>query len=302
MPRTCTKSKGETSISPKKKGKSKDAISNGKVDAQNVNSNHSTVRKWGKTVEGVTPIKVKKTKATENHNCKAKEQENKVFETSSKEMADSDNQNEKVQFREDGDLIVMEINDGGAAAAEFASETEDNSDDSESEMDETSDDGTMSEGEIPDDGDGESQDEQPITTASDSEIDNPSQDQYQEGRQTYRHEKKKRKKDKRKSMEDKIDTMSNTLLAWQEIMMKNGLLNKEATDGSKKNKEKRDVNHTGELGLTETNSETTIYRNILDKQVAREIDVDSEIMFRVKQINGKDEGNKREIAHHLRTS
>ena len=103
-------------------------------------------------------------------------------------------------------------------------------------------------------------------------------------------------------MEDKIDTMSNTLLAWQEIMMKNGLLNKEATDGSKKNKEKRDVNHTGELGLTETNSETTIYRNILDKQVAREIDVDSEIMFRVKQINGKDEGNKREIAHHLRTS
>ena len=47
----------------------------------------------------------------------------------------NDNEIETHQFKEDGELIQMEINDGGAAAAEFASESSASESDSDEELD-----------------------------------------------------------------------------------------------------------------------------------------------------------------------
>ena len=91
----------------------------------------------------------------------------------------------------------------------------------------------------------------------------------------------KEKKAKRKSMEDKIDTMSNTLMAWQQMMMEKGLISNQAAENSMERSGKSSKKMKG--NETEISaSETTIYHNVLDKQVNRVIEVDPEIMFRVQ--------------------
>ena len=81
-------------------------------------------------------------------------------------------------------------------------------------------------------------------------------------------------------------TRSNTLLAWQQIMMKNGLLategNKARTDNRQRNKNETTTKRTneGEKILAVSNSDTTIYQNVLNKQSTSEVIVDPEITFK----------------------
>ena len=126
-----------------------------------------------------------------------------------------------IHFEEGDEIINMEINDGGAAAREFASgedmETEDNS---KSENDQASDSDTEP-GEI---------------------LEPPEMDDYltdnEEVEQTYcdspqrvepstssgiTRVKKPSAKMRRVSMEEKIDSLSSTLSAVQELLVQNGL-------------------------------------------------------------------------------
>ena len=151
-----------------------------------------------------------------------------------------------------------------------------------------------------------SQDPNDTDMSAESEVDavNTSQDdQGSDEEQLYRKEKKRVKKAKKKSMEEKINSMSNTLLAWQEIMMTNGLLPN--AEGNKKKKKKQKGSDKKDPGTGETvaaiegsSSETTIYCNVLDKQGTESIPVDSEITFKVtgnqNQVNQIRDRNCRE--------
>ena len=99
----------------------------------------------------------------------------------------------------------------------------------------------------------------------------------------------KQKSMKRDSVEQKIDTLSTTLSALQDFMMKNVIPRGKAKD-KKKNAERMKVKPVGGKNvpceLSQTNSETTIYHNVLDKiptenqiQEFEEIQVDQEITF-----------------------
>ena len=190
---------------------------------------------------------------------------------------------DKTQFNEDGEVMVMEINDEGAAAQEFASES-DNSEDSNSDSAKSSDDetGFVSDGEIIDD----KEDAEWMNEGEDSQASNYPSSQDDEPNDRLCKDKKKKKKAKRKSMEDKIDTMSNTLLAWQQIMMKNGLLatesDKERADNRKRNKNETTAKrpNKGEENLAVSNSDTIIYQNVLNKQTTSEVIVDPEITIK----------------------
>ena len=121
------------------------------------------------------------------------------------------NNDQTVEFVEDRDVIQMEINDSGAAVAEFASE-----EDTEMTMPQTDSD---CDGEITDSDSERQEDSQTETqTASDTyseaeENDSPVKDK---GR------KKKHKVKHRRSVEEKLDNLSNTLLAMKDIFHTTG--------------------------------------------------------------------------------
>ena len=86
-------------------------------------------------------------------------------------------------------------------------------------------------------------------------------------------------------MEDKIDTLSNSIQVLQEFMLKQGMASdnkKEKTNSEKKrNQTANDQDKGNEPVGTDTVSETTIYHNVLEQVKGDEvISEDGEITFR----------------------
>ena len=95
--------------------------------------------------------------------------------------------------------------------------------------------------------------------------------------------------------------MSSTLLAMKDLLVKNGIALPGEKDkpGPSSDKNTADVERETGKETIDTRSETTIYRNALDKIVTRDEMVDSEITFRVWEVREKPEdfeqmGDKRE--------
>ena len=147
-----------------------------------------------------------------------------------------------VQFEEEGEIVEMEIDDRGEAASEFASDHE--------EEQIMSDQGEFSDAEnIP----SHTEDCELVLTPT------------QQGDDNMQHLSASKKKvdsqpstsTQRDSVEERLDTMSSTLLAMKQIMEKSGML--ETPKNDKKGK--------GQEGCpNQSNSETTIYHNVLQKE------------------------------------
>ena len=171
------------------------------------------------------------------------------------------------QFVEDGEIIQMEINDGGAAAAEFSSHpASDNESDCESDEDGTdhytADDTDVMEAE-------ESPDEQPSSQGSITNV-----------------ELLKTEQAKRKSMEEKLENMSNTLEVMWDFFMTSGMMQQKT--GSSKPKRHQGGGDRGKDNTICSGSETTIYRNVLDRVcMPDEQVVDLEITFKLTTDKGK---------------
>ena len=170
---------------------------------------------------------------------------------------------ETIQYEEDGNLISMEINDGGAVAREFLSDgeisSESNSEDENTEEERDS---------------SSSKTKEEVVT--DSEV-------------TEAIHKRKDKPRKRKSMEEKLDTLSSMVMAMQDMIKKSGILDPKEPK-PKENNGKRKGKLTPKKGREITdnpvdisNSETTIYQNVLDKSRHEDVMVDSEITFKLKE-------------------
>ena len=190
---------------------------------------------------------------------------------------------EVVQFEEDGDAIQMEINDGGAAAKEFASdidtdeensvsqnETFDNSEDSESDQ-ETA----------------ENSDPDPEFISELGEIveDSGSEAEPEPVKKVKKSTNPKHKR-KRESVEDRLDNLSNTLIAMKELLTQKGLVGETTATAPS--------SQSGKNETVVSTSDTTIYNNALDKitdQTAL-IAVDPEISFKVTE---KDEQGDVEV-------
>ena len=184
---------------------------------------------------------------------------------------------ETVSFEEEGELIEMEIDDGGEAALQFASEDEVNSDNDNQT-------GNESENSEPESGE--------IT---------PSQITYDEQLEAdcYTTSRQIGKLDQQKgcdSVEERLDTMSSTLLAMKEITEKSGILDpqKLISDNLNLHKEKKlgksmaKADEQANLSI----SETTIYRSALQKEasvdkqgglVNMDWQVDPEISFKPQE-------------------
>ena len=237
----------------------------------NVNTNHSTVK--------TTKKKDVLSKTEERFNKKRDDRKyKKDYKIKSKVVVP-----EKVNFEEDGEMVEMEISDGGAAAAEFASEEElieENKSESEDSMESSSDEESGNEddtesGEIQTQSDEEITEPSPERSATkDSELD-------ELVFESPKPKKKKRKSSSKKAFQERLDTMSSTLLAMKELMVQSGLTGKLQGDKEK----------TGRDNLaTESTSETMIYKNALKKSSPNEIVevIDAEVSFKVK---GTDRNN-----------
>ena len=181
---------------------------------------------------------------------------------------------ESVTFDEDGETVHMEINDDGAAAIEFQSEDERTLDDHDSDTGSEQTDQNESEpecGEIQTDTEGsestETEDEQPQT-------------------------KKRKSKLSRRSVEDQLSTMSNTLMAMRELLMKKGI----STDLNDHQAQKKQGGNVRQ-NVSESESETTVYHNVLDKIVNKQVenfDIEPEISFKLNKSRGQWGQRKRE--------
>ena len=175
----------------------------------------------------------------------------------------------------------MEIDDGGAARAEFASDPE-----------------TEAEGVDKDSSDSETEelDYEHLDTDIENTADYASEPESGELASESEEEKNTeicaistKKKASRSSVEDRLDSMSNTLMAVQELLLKNGLAGDVATskgdEKAKNNKpsKKRNSGVENTVISQDSSSEMTNYHNALEKinEASKEINVDPEITFKV---------------------
>ena len=112
---------------------------------------------------------------------------------------------------------------------------------------------------------------------------------------------KKKKKSRCQSVEDRLDTMSSTLLAMTELLKQQGICSdatKMTGNYSKQPKDdKGQKDKVKAIELTKSNSETTIYKNALDELkdgMHHEIVVDPEITLRVSKEVDEANPNKKE--------
>ena len=153
------------------RSKSKSVDKQSKME-ENVNSNHSTD---GIKIQKRTKITIQQYK--DKQNTKRKNQKGGVAATTSRAEelehnkpvqdddleVEADDQNDTAQFYEDGELIQMEINDGGEAAKEFQNDNENDSQQSESE--------SGNDSSAPEETEDEEADDRQSDTASDNEMD-----------------------------------------------------------------------------------------------------------------------------------
>ena len=184
---------------------------------------------------------------------------------------------EKINFEEDGELVEMEISDGGAAAAEFTSEEEEPNEvmDNTTQSDESESDSSEDESNSSESGEIITQSDEETGVATPEQLDVSETIPVDESPNLHspRAKKKRKKASSKAILEERLDTISSTLLAMKELMVKNGLVTEE--QGKK-------VKCQGNVDTNLLTSQTTIYRNVLDKQVEKEAIIDEEISFKVK--------------------
>ena len=252
MPRSTVRTKISESNSRnevKVKGKRKLQSHGHKKTVANVNSNHAENMSSNECDLQVTPHKVKnKLKVKEREESYA-ESENEGLATKNEEF---DEPKDAVAFEENGEVIEMEIN----AAEDFETENEETEGDSETESETEME---IEAGEISDESTQNSSDK----TETDAALRSHRKSDIQKKRQ-------------RQSMEERLDKMSDTLLAVQQLIAQNGMMqnSKRADQGG----------HTGKDELNSSNSDTMIYQNVLSKEVPNipeDNELDPEITFKV---------------------
>ena len=230
------------------------------ADVANVNGNHVTNEIDSEVIPSTSNCKRGKTSKIEFKERKRQKRneiaEATVFDSNLQIPAQPDlmaaeNEGaETIEFKEDGEMIQMEINDGGAAAAEFASE-----EDIETETDSGG--GSDSEPEA-----GE------ITSNSDQQASESEEEKINESVKTPSKEdkqaKRKAKDDRhRLSVEQRLNDMSDTLLFMKEMFLKNGLAKQNNPQESKEIGGKSTKKGNAQVQSNESNSETTIYHSAL---------------------------------------
>ena len=186
-------------------------------------------------------------------------------------------------FDEDGDVIQMEINDGGAAEAEFASDRLDRSEDSaesDQETDKYSDE-ESEEGELTDRTDNEDG-----TAVANTSCYDPVSPPAKKA--------KKSKHESWRSVKDRLDNLSDTLKIMKDFMLQKGMMNhdSEAAGSESQNQQQqtrvrsvvtKDMgkDRAGKVNSNTSSSETTIYQKALRKEgEGQDIIVDNEISFK----------------------
>ena len=178
------------------------------VDVDNSNSNHSAeavvTRKRAASKEPNLVVTVKNKRARES---KVKEQKSDYGQESDREEI-----NERARVNEDLDTVIYEVS---KSSQDFTSDGEIDSDEENSADQSTLDESI------------ERYSEQECTETSDEETEDPSS-QSTEG---YRNKRRKTGGEtstkKRQSVEDKLDTLSNTLMAMQDMMLKKGFFDED---------------------------------------------------------------------------
>ena len=88
---------------------------------------------------------------------------------------------------------------------------------------------------------------------------------------------------KRCSVEERLDTMSSTLMAMKDLLVQNGIVIPSDRCTPTTSSGKKKAVGSGKNTSNQSGSETTIYQNALDKIETRSEIVDSEITFKVKE-------------------
>ena len=253
------------SVTAKKNGEATDSITNVNTNHAKMKQTHvSSVDDEGKGSSArSTPKKLVKATSLNQTSTSVKKKNTKISVV------------ETVVFEEDGEMISMEINDGGAAANEFASgEDYEQSQGNTTAESEDSESGSKSETcEV------EEVSEQEETASEADKSRNSSQDNPVTP--------KRRKKMDRKSMEEKLDTLSDALFGLKEMFLQK-TLGDHSDMSDKKKKDKQTENSARDKSTDRTsnnsNSDTTVYQNALLRtdQELNEVQVDNEISFKKK--------------------
>ena len=189
-------------------------------------------------------------------------------------------------FDEDGERKLMEINDGGRAAAELKSDGEI----SESESSGSEDEGTERSDNEDCDEDNESDKEQgSVYQSTEHSMDEISEDEPEEW---WSRSRSRSKKSKRCSLENKIDSLQTSMKAMEQLLLQQDMVEKqnprrEITPSTSKGRVHKGKDHEDNQQLVESESELTIYHNALQKvnntkskQMGNIEVVDAEISFK----------------------
>ena len=139
-------------------------------------------------------------------------------------------------------MIQMEINDGGAAEQEFASELSSDSE-SEAENEQELEAGEITEG----------------SASEDKELEQPTEKRIKKKASSH-------KLTARASVEVQLDTLTDTLNVMKDFMLQNGFIAGPLHQEEKNQMVKEGTKRKGQLtNPSQTNSDTTIYKNMLSK-------------------------------------
>ena len=247
---------------------------------ENVNSNHSP---------SVNRSDRKSVKPTKGKRSKTNSQEEELVEPVNIELLNGfdPEQADKVEFEEEGEIIEMETNDGGAAKRDFHSDEDEQDSDSDDE-DESQDEGTMSHNE---DQDNDYQDNEANTSAV---------SYYEESDNEPTPKKKKTsRKSYRRSMDEKLNSLTDSVKIMQEMMLQQQLQQQQLQAKQQNQKESNQVDTPkknrnswpetkGNVENEGYESDTTIYHNILKKVTPKNkeiLRVDPEVSFRYSKAN-----------------
>ena len=100
-------------------------------------------------------------------------------------------------------------------------------------------------------------------------------------------------------MEQKLDTLSQSLEVMKELLLKKGVSTNDLNGSDSQKRKKHDGGDRGNVNVESSNSETTIYRNVLDKIASREpaeITVDPEIVFNNRRSIGQKKPDKLRVS------
>ena len=210
--------------------------------------------------------KCKSNNKTDRNECAKKAKSKKLVESDTEADEPSEIKFEE-QFVEDGDIVKMNVN---AEEDEFGSE-EGKVNDSETDEEDYS--------EV-----GETEDEHEGSSANEA-------DEYNSVKSPRRRKKKK----SRKRMEEKIDNLSNALMAMQNIMVQNGILRNNGdqnAEAANKMKEKQhiktgkndEVIEAGIPSINNSSSETTVYENAVPEAAPSTVEIDGgEVILNLKR-------------------